>query len=67
MKFGLWEDGKRIEWFDESQVQQINKKTLDYTQYFNTGGSAEMVEPNAVFSKPIGFEDKLNDIKKKIA
>lgn len=40
---------------------------MDYTQYFNQSESAEMVEPNAVFSKPSQFEDKLNEIKKKIA
>ena len=26
-----------------------------------------MVEPNAIFAKPPQFEDKLNDIKRKIA
>ena len=24
LKFGLWEDGKRIEWFDQEQVSSIN-------------------------------------------
>lgn len=67
MKYGLWEDGKRIEWFDEDQVSQITRKQLDYTQFFNQSDSAEMVEPNAIFAKPNTFEDKLNDIKKKIA
>ncbi len=31
VKFGLWEDGKRIEWFNEGQVQAINNMQLDYT------------------------------------
>ena len=34
-KFGLWEDGKRIEWFNESQVSQINNFSQEYTQFFN--------------------------------
>jgi len=31
VKFGLWEDGKRIEWFNEEQVYAINNQGLDYT------------------------------------
>ena len=32
LKFGLWEDGKRIKWFDQaSEVPLINNKQLDYT------------------------------------
>lgn len=31
VKFGFWEDGKRIEWFNESQVSAINSLQLDYT------------------------------------
>ena len=34
LKYGLWEDGKRIEWFNESDVDLINRKSLDYTNYF---------------------------------
>lgn len=26
LKYGLWEHGKRIRWFDDTEVQQINKK-----------------------------------------
>lgn len=31
LKYGLWEDGKRIEWFNEEQCQSITKGLLDYT------------------------------------
>ena len=67
MKYGLWEDGKRIEWFNEEDVDQINSRELDYKQFFNQADSAEMVMPNASFRKPSGFDDKLSDIKRKIA
>ena len=29
-KYGLWEDGKRIEWFDQEQAMEIMKGKLDY-------------------------------------
>lgn len=67
LKYGLWEDGKRIEWFNENEVQLINQGKLDYTTYFNQTDSHEMVVRNATFSRPIGLDDKLSDLKRKIA
>jgi hypothetical protein len=67
VKFGLWEDGKRIEWFNEEDVISINKGALDYTNFFKHSDSHEMVDPNASFSKPYGFEEKMNDIKRRVA
>jgi len=29
---GLWEDGKRIEWYNDDEVNLIMQKKLDYTQ-----------------------------------
>ena len=34
-KFGLWEDGKRIEWFDEGKIEAINSGKFDYTTLFH--------------------------------
>jgi len=34
-KFGLWEDGKRIEWFDEGKIEAINSGRFDYTTLFH--------------------------------
>ena len=30
-KFGLWEEGKRIEWFSQETQDKINSFQLDYT------------------------------------
>lgn len=49
VKYGLWEDGKRVEWFNEDQVKAINSHKLDYTTYFNQSDSNEMVERNASY------------------
>jgi hypothetical protein len=42
-KFGLWEDGKRIEWFSEEQVNQINSNRMDYSTLFSLSNSDNMV------------------------
>ncbi len=30
LKFGLWEDGKRIEWFDRETVDNIRNGRVDF-------------------------------------
>ena len=40
IKYGLWEDGKRIKWFEQSDIAQINKNLLDYTQFFTLANSS---------------------------
>jgi hypothetical protein len=35
VKYGLWEDGKRIEWFNEAEVTALNQHKLDYSTYFH--------------------------------
>ena len=34
LKYGLWEDGRRKEWFNEEQVRAINRHEMDYTTFF---------------------------------
>jgi len=31
VKYGLWEDGKRIEWYSEDEVIAVNQHKFDYT------------------------------------
>jgi len=66
VKFGLWEDGKRIEWFNETQVQAINNLQLNYTTFFHQTESETMVEPDATFKKPKGFDDRLGEVGRRI-
>ncbi len=66
----MWEDGKRIEWFSEDQIQSINSKKLDafdYTMYFVHTDSKDMVEAGAIFARPPGFDYRISEIKKKMA
>ena len=38
--YGLWEKGKRIEWFTEGQKNSINGNFLDYGTFFMQNESA---------------------------
>jgi hypothetical protein len=43
MKYGLWEDGKRIEWFEESSAHEIMKGNEDYKKFFKREDSENYV------------------------
>ena len=66
-KYGLWEDGKRIEWFSEEQVEQINNFTLDFRQYFTQRESSAMIDGALSFRKPENWDLHLNSVKRRIA
>ena len=67
MKLGLWENGKRIMWFNEDDARRINNGTLLYGQFFVTADSHEHVSPDATLSQPLTFSLRLNEVKKSIA
>ena len=50
IKYGLWEEGKRLEWFKEDTQQKINSGQFDYASYFKNQGSN--VLPNQTFLEP---------------
>lgn len=39
-KYGLWEDGKLIQWFNQDSVKEINSLRQDYTQLFTNDNSS---------------------------
>lgn len=55
-KYGLWEEGKRIHWFDEDQVTQINNRSLNYNTFFKNPRSKEGLNPKVFFEKPVNFD-----------
>ena len=64
-KYGLWEDGKRIEWFNEDQISRINNYSEDYTKFFNQSDSKQMVDSHSCFRKPANFDSQLDVVKKR--
>ena len=64
LKFGLWEHGKRVRWFDDTEVQLINKKQLNFTSYFTEEESSKALRPNAVFTRPEIYDRALAQVKK---
>jgi hypothetical protein len=65
-KYGLWEDGKRIEWFDEDAVRDINGGDTSWKEHFKKPDSATYVEKGADFTKPKGFDMKLIEVKDRL-
>ena len=59
MKYGLWEEGKRTEWFDEDQIKQIMQGKLDYKVFFKRTESGFNVDSFATFDIPSGFNERV--------
>lgn len=66
IKFGLWEDGKRIEWFTDDMVQAIQMKREDYRVHFKNEQSSHLVDSNASFDPPIGFQSNVDKVLEKL-
>jgi hypothetical protein len=66
VKYGLWEDGKRIEWFNDEDIVDINQRRFDYKRFFQLTSSSEMVAKDATLQKPLRFDERMNEIKMRI-
>lgn len=61
IKFGLWEGGKRINWFDEQQIKEIELGQLDYHQYFKSPESSIGLT-DIKFDQPRDFDTELSRV-----
>jgi len=65
MKYGLWEDGKRIEWIEPEQAEKIMKGQYDYRGSFKKPesaiSSADFFRYN--FNRPTNFDHRIAQIK----
>jgi hypothetical protein len=66
VKYGLWEAGKRVKWFDEQTVLLINQKRYDFQVAFNEDKSAKVLPTGITFNPPRGFKQQLNEIQTKL-
>lgn len=58
-KYGLWENGKRIKWFTDAEVQLINEHNYDYPQLFKELSSVSSIDAEATFELPKDFNKRL--------
>lgn len=63
VKYGMWEHGQRLKWFDEVEVKQINAGELDFAQLFKQKESDQFVRKGANLKKPDGFDAKMKEVK----
>ena len=54
-KHGLWEDGKRILWFEPEQVDAINRGQQDFRDFLRQQESGAIVERDETFLHPRNF------------
>lgn len=58
-KFGLWENGKRIVWFTEEQIEQVRNGTFDYTVNYENPNTKAEISKTLKFDPPSNFESNL--------
>lgn len=63
LKFGLWEAGRRIKWFDEMQVKSINQGKFDLSEHY-TNPAESGNKSEATFLKPKNFEEMMAHVKR---
>ena len=54
-KYGIWEQGKRINWFSAEQVKQIENENLDISTFFQLKTSKNLIQKDQKFECPEGF------------
>ena len=55
-KRGLWENGKRIEWFTDDACDKIQKRQMSYIQYFKDWTNSKIGLPDdCTFQQPNDF------------
>ena len=59
-KYGLWENGKHVMYFEQDEIIAINKNEVDMARFFTDQNSYH--EVGARFGPPDGFSDKLKMI-----
>lgn len=59
----MWEQGKRLMWFDQEAIDQIGKGNYNYSKLFAEDASVKLCEPDATFMPPAEFKDEIAHIK----
>ena len=62
-RIGLWEDGKRIEWFGKKMISDIMNGQKDY-RYFFKKEENQVSDQYFLLERPEGFDEKLKYIYK---
>lgn len=65
-KYGLWEEGKRIIWFDDDAIKDINSGNSSWRENFKKPESNNIMDKDVTFSKPKGFDMRLIEVKDRL-
>ena len=61
-KHGLWEDGKRVEWFSPETQALINQNKYNWAQHFKTDESKASAVLTHSYLEPQDFYVKMNNL-----
>ena len=63
IRYGLWEHGKRIKWYNEQEIEQINSGQYDYTCDLVSDEAARFCDPGQLFERPEGIDEAIYELK----
>jgi len=63
VKYGLWENGRRIKWFTPDEVSKINEGTLNYADFFELPKSKDEMPSGLGFEPPTNFDTLVSVVK----
>ena len=61
VKYGIWDNGKRMKWFDEETINLINQGKYDYTQHFKI--PSDHPQTGITFKRTDEWEKEMTKIK----
>jgi len=66
IRFGIWENGKRIRWFDKTETSQIAQGLKDFRTEFTEPESASVLPDHVTFEKPADFNRGMQEVKTRL-
>ena len=61
----MWENGKRVRWFDEHEKEEIQENKLDYKKFKESDTSPNFT-PTTSFEQPEKFQERIDNLKGKL-
>jgi hypothetical protein len=63
-KFGLWDQGKRKVWFNQIEIEKINKFEFDPSEVFEDPSSAQLMHAGSCLKRPKEYDEQMDYLKK---
>lgn len=64
----MWENGKRVRWFEQDEIDAI-EETQDsstFQEHFANPGSANLIPKRCSFGKPVEWDEEIAKVRQKL-